>query len=173
MNKAYLLTGGNIGNRSDNLLTAQILIKQYCGEIVQQSSVYQTQAWGFKDQPYFFNQTLCISTSLLPEQLMETLLEIEEKMGRKREMKNGPRTIDIDILLFNDAIINLPNLTIPHMELQERRFALTPLAEIAGETIHPVIHKTIKQILYECRDTSTVYKTELNIFGQSNFDSSD
>src|SRR4051794_36379151 len=138
MNKAYLLTGGNLGNRMNNLIGAVKLIEQYCGKITQQSATYKTAAWGFTDQPEFYNEALEIQTELSPEHLMETLLTIEAQMGRKRDIKMGPRIIDIDILLFNNEIIHQPHLTIPHPFLHERRFALTPLAEIAPNIIHPI-----------------------------------
>jgi 2-amino-4-hydroxy-6-hydroxymethyldihydropteridine diphosphokinase len=162
MNKAYLLTGGNLGNRLNNLIDAGKLIKQYCGKIAQQSAIYKTAAWGFTDQPDFYNQALEIQTQLSPEQLLEKLLTIEKQMGRKRDVKLGPRTIDIDILLFNNEIINQRHLTIPHPRLHERRFALTPLAEIAPNIIHPVLHKTIQQLLLECIDMLDVHKIKDN-----------
>ena len=158
MNKAYLLTGGNLGNRLNNLNEARKLIEQHCGKIVQQSSIYETAAWGFKDQPDFYNQALEVATRLSSEELMKTILMVEETMGRKREIKMGPRIIDIDILLFNDEIIHQPHLTIPHERLHERRFALMPLVEIAPDVIHPVFKKTIKQLLSECTDTLDVNK---------------
>ena len=162
MKRAYLLTGGNLGNRLNNLIDACKLIEQYCGKIVQQSAVYKTAAWGITDQPDFFNQALGVQTELSSEQLMQKLLMIEEQMGRKRVVKMGPRIIDIDILLFNNEIIHQAHLTIPHPRLHERRFALTPLEEIAPDTIHPIIHKTIHQLLLECTDTLNVHKIEDN-----------
>ena len=162
MNKAYLLTGGNLGNRLNNLIDALKLIEQYCGKIVQRSAIYKTAAWGLTDQPDFYNQALEIQTELYPKQLMQTLLTIEGQMGRKREVKFGPRTIDIDILLFNDEIIQQSHLAIPHPRLHERKFALTPLAEIAPNIIHPVLNKTIQQLLSESTDTLDVHKIEDN-----------
>ena len=158
MSKAYLLTGGNLGNRLNNLEQARKLIEQYCGRIVRQSSVYETAAWGFKEQPDFYNQALQIETELSAAELMKTILMTEEKMGRKREIKMGPRIIDIDILLFNDEIIYEPHLTIPHERLHERRFALMPLAEIAPGVIHPIFKKSITQLLSESTDTLDVNK---------------
>lgn len=158
MNTAFLLTGGNLDNRFLNLQRACKLIQQNCGVISAQSSVYQTAAWGFTEQPDFYNQALQLQTTFSPEELMQTLLSVEEKMGRKRNIKLGPRIIDVDILLMNDFIINSLLITVPHPRLAERRFALTPLAEIAANIIHPVLHKSIKELLAECKDNLPVYK---------------
>ncbi len=160
MNKAYLLTGGNLGNRSQNLTTARHLVEQYCGNIIRQSSLYRTAAWGFEAQPEFYNQALVVDTLLSPEALINNLLMIEEQMGRKRDLKMGPRFIDLDILLYNQEIVNVPGLTIPHPRMQERMFVLLPLAEIEPDLIHPVLHKPITQLQRECSDVLNVYKIE-------------
>jgi 2-amino-4-hydroxy-6-hydroxymethyldihydropteridine diphosphokinase len=152
MNKVYVLTGGNMGNREDNLEKALTLIKKYCGNISAISSIYETAAWGNNDQPSFLNQVLEIHTDLLPQQLLKKLLKIETRIGRTREEKYGPRIIDIDILFYNDEVHNDPSLKLPHPEIQNRRFVLVPMAEIAAELIHPVLKKTIGQLLAVCPD---------------------
>ncbi len=158
MNTAFLLTGGNLNNRSLNLQNAVKLIEACCGDIIQSSFVYQTAAWGFTDQPDFYNQALQLQTKLSAEELMQSLLSVEKELGRKRDIKMGPRIIDIDILLMNDIILKSHLITIPHPRLADRRFALTPLAEIAPNTMHPVLHKSIKELLAECKDNLPVYK---------------
>ena len=158
MNKAYLLTGGNLGNREDNLAQAKQLIIEQCGNIVTASSLYETAAWGNTGQPAFLNQALAVDTLLNAKQLIRRLLKIEKQLGRIREEKYGPRIIDIDILLFNDEVHNYPLLKLPHPEMQNRKFALLPLAEIAANIIHPVLKKTIKTLLKECPDKLEVKK---------------
>ena len=158
MNTAYLLTGGNLGNRLNNLNTAKIYLEEICGQIISVSSIYETKAWGIKDQPDFYNQAIILETNSTPAELLKKIHVIEKKMGRKRKVKFGPRIIDIDILLYNNNIIKTKSLNVPHPFLPERRFALMPLAEIAGNVIHPVLQKTIQTILQECTDDSGVYK---------------
>ena len=158
MNKAYLLIGGNIGNREAYLASARQAIEKTCGKIVRQSALYQTAAWGLEDQDAFLNQALLIETGFDPQSLLTNLLNIEEKTGRKRDVKYGPRIIDIDILLYDDAIIKTDGLTVPHAQMQNRRFVLEPLNEIAGNVIHPIFKKTIRQLLLECPDKLTVQK---------------
>ena len=155
---AYILIGGNIGDRFANLLTAKELINKQCGTIIKESSVYQTAAWGLKEQPDFLNQVLILSTTLNPETLMRSLLSVEETMGRKRSIKFGPRIIDLDILLINDFLIESEFLTVPHPALQQRKFALIPLNEVAPDLLHPVENKTINQLLTECNDELVVQK---------------
>ena len=161
MNTAFLLTGGNLGNRLQNLETAANLVEKNCGNIYQSSSVYETAAWGYADQPDFYNQALSIQTLLSPENLMIALLDIEKKMGRKRSFKNEPRIVDIDILLMGELVYESSIVIIPHPRLAERRFVLTPLAEIAGNIKHPVFNKTINELLIECKDELPVHKISM------------
>ena len=158
MFSAFLLTGSNLGERVDNLARARELIKLNIGKIVAASSLYETAAWGITEQPPFLNQALEIETSLNARQLMRKILKTEKLMGRIREEKYGPRLIDIDILLYNNEKHNYRFLKLPHPEMQNRRFALEPLGEIAPEAMHPVFKKTISQLLKECKDPLPVKK---------------
>jgi 2-amino-4-hydroxy-6-hydroxymethyldihydropteridine diphosphokinase len=158
MNHAYLLIGGNLGNMSENLRSARGRISDSCGPLLQVSSIYQTAAWGKTDQPDFLNQALQLQTTLEPEALLRTLLRIEIEMGRERLERYGPRFIDIDIIFYDDRIIDTESLTLPHPQLEKRRFVLAPLAEIAGNFRHPLLNKTVNELLEICPDTSPVDK---------------
>lgn len=152
MNTIFLITGGNIGNRKRNLEVAATLIEEQIGEIIKSSNIYQTDAWGNTDQPVFYNQVHLVKSKLSAEKIIRIILKIEEKMGRVRTIKNAARIIDIDILFFNNEIIEQPDLIIPHPEIINRRFVLIPLTELAPEMIHPVYRKTMKELLSTCKD---------------------
>ncbi len=160
INQVYLGLGSNLGDRQENLAIARERISENIGEIVSQSGIYETAAWGLKEQDDFLNQVICLTTKYKPSALLAKILAVEQSMGRIREVKWGARTIDIDILYYNDAIIKLDNLTIPHPFIQERRFVMVPLAEIAPEFVHPVLEQTNVALLVACTDTSEVIKKQ-------------
>jgi 2-amino-4-hydroxy-6-hydroxymethyldihydropteridine diphosphokinase len=145
---AYLSLGSNVGDREAQLREAQARLGA-AGKIVAISSLYETEPVDFTEQPWFLNCVVAFETKQTPEELMTSTLGIEQDMGRRRLQKKGPRTIDIDILLFGEAIADSPEVTIPHPAMHQRRFVLEPLAEIAPSAIHPVFQKTILQL----RDT--------------------
>ena len=160
INKAFLLIGGNLGNMFLHFHQAVEMLNGHCGKIIKKSAIYQTAAWGKPDQPPFLNQALLLETSFTADELMPRLLDIEEKMGRKRMEKYGPRLIDIDILLFNDEVHHSEAVTVPHPEMQNRMFALVPLAEIASNELHPILKKTIAELVLNCRDELEVKKVD-------------
>ena len=158
MNKAYLLIGGNMGDRLANLNEAIYHINAQAGKIEKQSSIYETAAWGMTQQPSFLNQALLIDTIHSAPRLMTILLAIEIKLGRKRDLPMGPRTIDIDIIYFNNETIQTSDLTIPHPSMFKRNFVLIPMVEIAPNFIHPLLNKTNSALLAECTDKCLVHK---------------
>jgi len=162
MNNAYLLIGGNEGDRLVHLKEATERIAKYCGQIIRSSSLYETAAWGKTNQASFLNQVIVIKCNLTAPQLMDMLLEIEGEMGRKRAEKYGPRKIDIDILFFGNEIWDLPQLKIPHPEIANRRFTLEPMNEIAPTFLHPVLQRTMSQLLAESTDMLDVKKFSTN-----------
>jgi 2-amino-4-hydroxy-6-hydroxymethyldihydropteridine diphosphokinase len=129
------------------------------GSIVATSSVYETQPWKMEDETDFLNQVLLLETNLWASEVMNTILEIESLLGRVRtQQKYEPRTIDIDILFFNNEVISEPNLVVPHPFIAQRRFIVEPMAEIAGDYIHPVLKKTMVQLTSECQDKNRIRK---------------
>lgn len=158
MSKAYLILGGNMGDMFINLSNARQFIEEKAGTVVQCSSIYKTAAWGKTDEPAFLNQVLLIETALPASSLIKIILDIELKMGRQRTIKNASRIIDIDILFYNLDIIHTHNLVVPHPEIPNRRFVLTPLNEIAPNLIHPQLNLSVSELLKQCTDHLTVDK---------------
>ncbi|MDX1956215.1 MAG: 2-amino-4-hydroxy-6-hydroxymethyldihydropteridine diphosphokinase [Chitinophagaceae bacterium] len=156
MNKAYLLIGGNLGDREGNLSRARLELEAQAGTIASASGLYATAAWGNTEQPDFLNQALELHTTLNARQLIRRILKIEKQMGRIRAEKFGPRIIDIDILLFNEEVHDIPFLKVPHPELPNRRFALVPLAAIAPHNLHPLSGNTVADLLDRCTDQGAV-----------------
>ncbi len=154
--KTTLLLGTNLGDRNQNLKMARELIKKEIGLISRNSSVYETAAWGVTDQADFLNQVVIIETAMAPEVLLKKCLGIEHQMGRVRIRKWDKRFIDIDILYFEDQIIDTKYLTIPHPGIQDRRFTLVPLVEVVPNQLHPILSKTHTLLLEECPDKLTV-----------------
>lgn len=153
---AYILLGSNEGDRYQHIITAQQLIVSRVGLISQSSSIYETAAWGKQNQPDFLNQVIQVTTDLSPRHLLHVLLSVEIDMGRKRREKWGMRTIDCDILYYGNTIVNAPDLMIPHPAINQRRFTLVPLAEIAPSLLHPVLQQSSKELLAACQDSSDV-----------------
>lgn len=154
--RTYLLLGSNLGDRQVMLQAARVRLEILVGPIVGASQVYETAAWGKTDQSAFLNRVVAIDTVLEPAVLLATILAIESSLGRVRKEKWEPRAIDIDILVYGDEVINKTDLVVPHPAMPERRFVLTPLAEIAPELNHPVLNKSMTQLLNECSDNLEV-----------------
>jgi 2-amino-4-hydroxy-6-hydroxymethyldihydropteridine diphosphokinase len=156
--KIFLLLGTNQGNKTKNLTIASDAIRNTIGQIEKYSSFYKTAAWGNVNQPDFYNQVIEINTRFEPHELLDKTIAIEHEMGRVRLEKWGPRIIDIDILFYQNKVIDSQNLTIPHPGILHRKFTLIPLCEIDPEFLHPVYKKNIRTLLEECSDTSAVEK---------------
>ena len=157
---AYLLLGSNLGDRAAYLHQARQTLAATAGEVVAASALYQTAAWGVEDQPAFLNQVLALRTPLAAPALLAACLAAEQQAGRERRQRWGTRTLDVDILLYGDAIIQTPTLTVPHPALPARRFALVPLVEIAPQLLHPQLHQTVAELLAHCPDPLAVTRLE-------------
>jgi len=160
MAKVYISIGSNIGDRKVNLESARKFIVTKAGSILKVSLIYETEAWGFKEQPSFYNQVILVNTLLTPHELMIRLKEIENKMGRIHLGKWKQRLIDLDILYFDDLIVSEELLKIPHPFIQDRKFNLIPLCEISPEVIHPVLKRSNIELLSICKDQLEVKKVQ-------------
>ena len=159
MNTAFLCLGGNIGNRIININTSKNLLVQSSVTIIRQSSIYETDAWGSLSEKKYLNQVIKINTNQSVDKLLKIILEIEKKLGRIRNLdRNSDRTIDIDILFYNDKIISKKNVEVPHPRLHLRKFVLKPLLEIEPDWMHPSLNLDITQLYKNCKDKLKVTK---------------
>jgi len=146
MHPVYLALGSNLGNRSENLRSAIKNLGKGV-KVIKCSQVYETPPWGYEDQPKFLNQVIEVETNLAPSELLEYVKEVEGSIGREKTFRYGPRSIDIDILFYDDMVIDSPPLVIPHARISERAFVLNPLADLAPDFLHPVLGETVLGLL--------------------------
>jgi 2-amino-4-hydroxy-6-hydroxymethyldihydropteridine diphosphokinase len=161
MHQVFLGIGGNTGNKRLNFKKVYVLIEEELGEILKQSSIYETPPWGFHAEENFWNQVLLIKTELNPEELIFEIKNIEQIFGRKRNSsKYNSREMDIDILYFDQLVMETEKLIIPHPHIPQRLFVLVPLAEIAPDSLHPKLKMTTMQLLENCSDESEIKSIE-------------
>ena len=153
----YLHLGSNVGDRKQMLLNAIQAISIQIGNITKESSIYETEPWGLTNQPDFYNMAVEVHSEIKVEEVFNLIKSIEKEMDRQKDIKWGPRNIDIDILYCNDMIIETPELTIPHPQIYNRNFVLIPMIEIAGELIDPVKNISLDELYEQCKDTHEVF----------------
>lgn len=161
MNTVYIQLGSNIGERESFITKSMHKVEDDIGKIITASSIFETTAWGNENQNNFLNSVIEIKTPFDAFTILQKSQEIENNLGRKRSDKWGERTIDIDILFYNNKIINTKELTVPHPLIQKRKFVLVPLSEIAPNYMHPILKKNISTLLSECKDTQKVLDYEI------------
>jgi 2-amino-4-hydroxy-6-hydroxymethyldihydropteridine diphosphokinase len=160
MPQVYLALGSNLGDRHANLRAAVKALAPGV-RVLEESRIYETPAWGYEDQPPFLNMALKAETSLQPEALLAHVKQLESDLGRTPSFHWGPRLIDIDVLFYDDLVLDTPGLTIPHPRLHERAFVLVPLADIAPALLHPATGKTVQQMLEDVdRSAIRLYEEE-------------
>jgi 2-amino-4-hydroxy-6-hydroxymethyldihydropteridine diphosphokinase len=163
MSKIYLSIGSNKGNRYSQIKEALKLIREDLGEIISISKIYETKSWGFESEK-FLNLCIAIKSELSPDKLLFSINSIEEKIGRKRDSKKvNAREIDIDIIFYSNKTVNQKELIIPHPRLELRNFVLVPLSEIASDFVHPILLKSVKELLECSNDDNIPIKTSLTI----------
>jgi 2-amino-4-hydroxy-6-hydroxymethyldihydropteridine diphosphokinase len=153
----FLGLGSNLGDREQNLIEAKRLLFL---QVLHSSSIYETEPVEYLNQPWFLNVVVEVEEGLTARELLVRCQEVEHRMGRQRNIPKGPRKIDLDVLFYNNLVLNDPDLIIPHPSIPERRFVLAPINEIAPDFTHPVLGKTIRQLLLDCSDHSIVRKLE-------------
>ncbi len=156
MHQVYLLLGSNLGSREALLADCRKLLEENIGRIINASSLYETASWGKQDQPPFINQVLLVESKLAAHQILKQIIKIERLLGRVRVEKWTARTIDIDILFYDDEIIDKPDLKVPHPFLHLRKFTLEPLIELQPNLFHPVLKQTITELYRRLSDTLSV-----------------
>jgi 2-amino-4-hydroxy-6-hydroxymethyldihydropteridine diphosphokinase len=156
MSVVYIGIGSNLGDREFNCKQAISLVRQKGTTVSKESSLYETKPWGVRDQPLFLNMAIEIETNLKPFELLRTLKDIEKEMGREETFLWGPRIIDLDILLYDNNIVDEKGLKIPHPHMQDREFVLRPLCEIAGDVIHPSLLLSIEELLQRLKSTENM-----------------
>ena len=159
MKISFLLLGGNLGDRMDYLRRCIDLLNSEAGNVITMSSIYESEPWGFDDPQWFLNQAVALETNLSPFELLECIQKIEKTLGRRRTAANEyqARTIDIDIILYDNIVINTPELVIPHPRMTERMFVMQPMAEIAPDMEHPVLNCTMAYLRDNCRDSGSTH----------------
>jgi 2-amino-4-hydroxy-6-hydroxymethyldihydropteridine diphosphokinase len=158
-NTAFLLLGGNLGNIGEVFSSARYWIGEIVGPVIDSSSLYQSEPWGFESSDLFLNQVLVVHTKSNASELLEKIMSIEKSLGRNRDASfYTSRSIDIDILFFNEEIIDTMELVVPHPRLHLRNFTLEPLCEVSPGKIHPVFNRTVLELLHDSQDNIIVSK---------------